>query len=103
MRPASFKPPALARPRRRDESKKERDAFYSSARWMWIRRVFLDANPLCEPCLDEDIVTPATIAHHRVERLADPSLALDPSNLVAMCDSCHTRHHKRPKNRPGGG
>ena len=87
----------------RDESKKERDAFYSSARWMRLRAVFLAENPVCVKCLEGDRITPATIAHHRQERLACPRLALDPSNLVALCASCHTTLHKRVNSTQGGG
>jgi 5-methylcytosine-specific restriction enzyme A len=79
---------------RRDDRKAERDAFYSSARWMRLRAAFLCENPLCVRCLTEDIVEVAVIAHHKVERLADPSLSLDSSNLEALCESCHSKHHK---------
>lgn len=89
-----FQPPGVGRPVRA-ASKAERDAFYSSAAWMRLRLAFLRANPVCEPCLDGGRVEPATIAHHLVERLADPARALDPTNLRAMCSSCHSLHHAR--------
>jgi 5-methylcytosine-specific restriction enzyme A len=79
---------------RRDDRKAERDAFYSSARWMRLRDVFLRANPLCTDCLAEDVLTPAEIAHHKLERLARPDLALIEMNLEPLCWIHHSKRHK---------
>jgi 5-methylcytosine-specific restriction protein A len=64
---------------------------------MRLRAAFLADHPLCVACLEADRLTPATIAHHRLERLERPDLALDPANLEPYCRACHSRHHKRSR------
>jgi 5-methylcytosine-specific restriction protein A len=80
--------------RQLEPDRAEAHAFYCSARWRRLRSAFLADNPLCVECLKSERLTPATIAHHRVERLAAPRRALDPTNLEALCNPCHTRLHK---------
>jgi len=101
-RPPTWKPPApkglkIVRPAREAENSK----FLNSSAWRRLRAVFLAENPLCVRCLAADKLTPATIAHHVVERSADPSLALDPANLEAICQAHHNAIHKT--GRPPGG
>jgi 5-methylcytosine-specific restriction endonuclease McrA len=96
-----FRPPCPYRMPAGVESKAERDAFYSSAPWMRLRLVFLRANPVCERCLEAGKVEPATIAHHVEERLATPARSLDPTNLQALCGSCHSKIHGSRTYRPG--
>jgi 5-methylcytosine-specific restriction endonuclease McrA len=101
-RPKTFNPDRFLGIPIRDSSKTERDAFYSSVRWMRLRLAFLSTNPLCVDCLVEDKIEPATIAHHKAERLQRPDLALDPTNLEALCASCHTKRHKARPTAAGG-
>jgi len=86
----------------RTEDKSERDKFYGSSAWKRLRGTFLACNPLCEECARAgrgDVE--ATIVHHKIERLNDPSLALDWENLESSCSPCHTRRHKSERrNRP---
>jgi 5-methylcytosine-specific restriction protein A len=63
------------------------------APWKKVRAVFLAAHPLCEVCEAERRLTPATLVHHRV-KLTDGG-ANDWDNLMALCDSCHSRLHAR--------
>jgi 5-methylcytosine-specific restriction enzyme A len=37
---------------------------YKTARWRRLREAQLSAHPLCERCLAQDIVEPATVVHH---------------------------------------
>ena len=111
LKPSALKPrinPAIQsmqkhRPERPKliEAKRERDSFYSSATWMRLRATFLYENPVCEICLEAERLTPATIVHHKQERLARPDRALDRDNLQAVCGPCHTRHHKTIKRDRG--
>jgi 5-methylcytosine-specific restriction protein A len=78
----------------RAPAEKERTKFYSSARWMRLRKAFLAEHPLCVRCETEGRLVPATIVHHIRERLERPDLALDPANLLSMCDKCHSSLHK---------
>jgi 5-methylcytosine-specific restriction endonuclease McrA len=67
------------------EGRAERRRFYNSAQWRKCRALKLAESPLCELCLEQDAITPATEVHH-VEKLADaPERALDLSNLMGLC------------------
>ena len=85
--------PALASADLR-ESKRERDAFYSSARWRDLPKRHLAKFPLCAACLRKGDTTAANVVHHVQDRLQFPALAFAPSNLESACNSCHTTHHK---------
>lgn len=81
----------------RDMEAQSDHGFYNRAAWKNLRAAFLAENPLCVRCLKErDEAVVATIAHHIVERLVDPSRAYDPTNLEALCASCHSLHHGGP-------
>ena len=54
--------------------------------------MFLDQNPLCNPCLKSNIETPATIVHHKIEHKGDETLFWDWNNLEGVCASCHSGH-----------
>jgi 5-methylcytosine-specific restriction protein A len=58
-------------------------------RWQKLRESFLSRHPLCEDCLERDIVTPATLPHHMQPIEQRPDLRLDESNLRALCRDCH--------------
>lgn len=64
-------------------------SFYTSMEWRKLRRVHLDANPLCVECLKEGRHRVATIVDHIVP-IKDGGKPLDPSNLQSLCWSCHT-------------
>ena len=85
-----------------DADARERMAFYSSRRWVRYRKAFLAKNPLCMRCLPKGLIGAATIVHHKIERLDDPTLAWAWSNFEALCSPCHTAHHKRQVNSHGG-
>jgi len=57
--------------------------------WDWIQlsRAYRKRFPLCNDC---ELLTPATEVHH-IQKIEDrPDLRLVPSNLMALCRSCHT-------------
>lgn len=68
-------------------------------RWLRLRRDTLTAHPLCVMCEREDITTPATEVHHHTPveygvSYADKyRLMYDPTNLRALCHSCHVKVH----------
>ena len=73
--------------------------FYHSRQWRQVRSLVWDrAHGCCERCAEAGIVKPADVVHHKVpltpENVGDPSIALNPEKLVALCDDCHTRVHK---------
>lgn len=75
------------RPPRREDKR-----FYASQRWRETRGAFLAAHPLCEQCAAGGRTTPAAHVHHREGRKDRPDLALEWSNLQALCASCHATH-----------
>lgn len=72
----------------------------NTTRWRALRADALSARPLCEACLKEGRVTPATEVHHvrPVESVSSyesmRSLAYDPNNLLCLCHACHADIHK---------
>lgn len=65
------------------------DPFYNSTPWRKLRAYVLTTNPLCKYCNLSGVLTPAVIGdHYRPKRLY-PDLALDASNIVPCCDTCH--------------
>lgn len=73
----------------------------NSARWREVRRRKLSDNPLCEDCLQNDMVTGATEVHHVIPiesgmTFAEKSrLAYDIHNLKSLCHECHVKEHIR--------
>ena len=79
---------------------KDKAIIYNSKEWQELRIAKLRANPLCEECMKQGIVTSARCVHHVVPietaRTKDEMkrLAFDPLNLMALCFACHARIHK---------
>jgi len=76
-------------------------AFYASTVWKKTRALFRAANPLCEICATEGRETLAQQVDHRVPVREDPDRALDPTNLRALCMSCHSRRTRLAEHRGG--
>ena len=81
-------------PEHQSEEWKRQDAQRGTAaergydfRWREIRDQFLADHPLCAQCGN----APATVAHHVVRKRDGGSD--DPSNLLALCASCHSALH----------
>lgn len=56
------------------------------ANWRRIRERFLSDHSKCKLCMNK-----ATVAHHKIRRRKGGKD--DPSNLMALCGSCHSRLH----------
>ena len=82
---------------------------YSTARWRKMRAAKLMEQPLCECCLEHDIIKFATDVHHITEISTETdldkqlALAYDFNNLMSLCETCHMRlhgsKHKKNNNR----
>ena len=70
-------------------------ALYKTKAWKAARAVQLANQPLCEPCLDEDRTTAATVVNHRIPHKGDLGLFLDPENHQSVCKP----HHDGPIQR----
>ncbi|MDR1002423.1 MAG: HNH endonuclease [Oscillospiraceae bacterium] len=62
-------------------------------RWRTIRDLYIQAHPLCEECLKSGKYVPADEVHHIVP--TDQGGTHDFANLMALCQSCHTKTRPR--------
>ena len=75
------------------------ERFYTTQAWRKCRASFLSSKGgLCEICLGKGLIEPAVHVHHKVhltpDNLNDPMIALDSSNLMALCEACHAEQHR---------
>lgn len=68
-------------------SKEEKKRYGS--RWQKIRDAYIHAHPMCEQCLKEGRLTPASEVHHIVP--LGHGGTHDFSNLMSLCKPCHSR------------
>lgn len=76
--------------------------FYKTKAWQNCRNAYIkQVGGLCEKCLKKGLIVPAEIVHHKIhldaEKVKDPSIALNPALLIALCRQCHGEEH--PKGR----
>ena len=64
---------------------------YRSADWKSLRKAVLQEEPLCQNCLYNSRVTPASHVDHIVPIAVDPSLSWSMDNLWSLCPSCHSK------------
>ena len=68
--------------------------------WKRIRDKYAREHPLCERCLQEGRVTLMDEVHHILP--VSRGGTNDPSNLMALCRSCHNKMHiEMGDRRPG--
>jgi 5-methylcytosine-specific restriction protein A len=85
---------------RNPKQQKDKAEIYNSREWKELRIMKLRANPLCEVCEREGIVTSAHAVHHRhpiedsTSKAEMRKWAFMWENLVSVCDACHAKIHK---------
>ena len=85
---------------RTPKQQKDKAEIYNSREWRELRIQKLRANPLCEVCEREGIVTAAHAVHHRhpiedsTSKAEMRKWAYMWENLVSVCDTCHAKIHK---------
>lgn len=93
------------RKRNKSEKEKLRVRLYNNKKWKRLRSGYLIYHPLCQKCLEKDIVKSATDVHH-INSPFDDGLTederigrlLDPNNIMALCKECHgTLHRNKQK------
>ena len=88
---------------RNPKQQKDKQEIYNSREWRELRILKLRANPLCEVCEREGIVTAAHAVPHRhpIEESTSKAemrkWAFIWDNLVSVCDACHAKIHKEMK------
>ena len=81
------------------EKKELNASFYNSLAWKRLRNTFISLHPLCQFCLENGKVEPATECHHAIPFLRGGDeqerweLFLDEKNLISLCGKCHTAVH----------
>jgi 5-methylcytosine-specific restriction endonuclease McrA len=82
------------KPRPRDNRDRTKDV-RKTARWQRLRQWVLSRNPLCADPFglhsEHGHVVIASQVHHIVPLADDATLALDETNLAALCHACHAR------------
>lgn len=69
------------------------------ASWKRVRARFLEEHPLCELCLYDGKLVPATLVHHK--RKVTDGGTNDFENLMSLCQNCHSRLHAKKGDRWG--
>lgn len=84
-------------PRKETDMRKLRQKAYQNTTWRKLREEFMHKHPLCEECLRNGKVTPATDVHHIRTPFkggeVNYALLLDPENLMSLCKDCHGQIH----------
>lgn len=82
---------------RRDQRSAEAAAYrrlYKTSRWRRIREAKLAQDPLCEWCLEREIVEPANEVHHDGPHRGDVERFFE-GPFVSTCKSCHASRGQR--------
>ena len=61
------------------------------ADWRKARKQFLARNPLCNACMKQGVLTPATIVDHITPHRGDPRLFWAETNWQPLCKRCHDK------------
>lgn len=101
--------PTINKPPKRNTYKKHGknlliSKIYNSSNWVKLRESYIMEHPLCEHCLKEGIIEPATEVHHKFEisngkdEMEMKEIAYNANNLESLCTKCHhNEHNKRRK------
>lgn len=74
-------------------------AVYNTTQWRELRLLYLQNNPLCEMCLEKEIIKSAIDVHHKNPISSTDSvnekkrLGFDYKNLKSLCKDCHKEVH----------
>lgn len=69
--------------------------------WRRLSERYRAQHPLCERCESLGVVRAASEVHHVIPIDVNPSLRLDPDNLMAVCRECHEALEGKPHPRGG--
>lgn len=71
--------------------------YHTPAHRKWRKLVMQRDNWLCQECLRQGRITPATEAHHKIPLEERPDLALNVDNGEGLCWDCHELTKQRKK------
>jgi 5-methylcytosine-specific restriction protein A len=90
QRPARYQPFAK-RPAPSEAARPTASHRGYGSRWQRFRLSYLADHPLCVPCGIAGKIEAATCIDHTDGKGPNGERGYDPTNLTAMCDSCHGR------------
>lgn len=68
--------------------------FYKSSEWIKLRQEVLNRDRHeCQKCKGKGKFRKADCVHHIKHVKEYPLLALEPTNLISLCNSCHDEEH----------
>jgi len=74
--------------------------FYKTGAWKAKRKDILERdNNECQKCKKKGKYHKAECVHHIKHLKAAPSLALEDTNLISLCNTCHNEEHPEKLNR----
>lgn len=78
--------------------------FYKSLKWQNMRDNIIKRDKgLCVDCLKNGMITTAEEVHHIIpiteSNINDPSITLNPDNLVSLCRECHKARHNNKSSK----
>lgn len=73
--------------------------WYRLKAWKTARAVQLAQQPLCWRCLQDEVVTEATVLNHRIPVKGNWQLFDDPSNHESVCERHHNSTIQREERR----
>ena len=76
----------IRKPLPRPPQQQEATAFYHTARWLRMRQIVINEEPMCRMCQ----VQPTTDVDHILSLAKRPDLALVRTNLRGLCHECHS-------------
>lgn len=101
--PSIFKPKKISNYERHGKALNIYKNVYNTSQWRKLREAYIMEHPLCERCLEENKISPATEVHHVVpiskaqSELQMKELGFNPTNLQALCEKCHDKVHNNLK------
>ncbi len=99
-RPAGYLASKQATQRQYDQRRGSDRQFYSTPTWRRFRKARLLESPLCHDCEEQRAeLVQAEEIHHIIARHARPDLAYEPTNMMSLCKSCHSRRTRQESHR----
>lgn len=72
----------------------DEEAFLATDCWQSMRKAILKRDHyLCRDCKRYGRYRAAVLVHHIEHYDVRPDLALEPSNLISLCNACHNKRH----------
>ena len=74
--------------KKKHERQIDNSKFYTSKLWRATRNFYIQANPLCEECMRNNITTGGQVVDH-IKPITLGGSKTDYSNLQTLCNPCH--------------